>query len=156
MRFHSFLAALLVNAALSHNGDKQKWNCTTPTVEESEEVQTQIRRFQSKRNSGITCTQCITIETHFVVFQPDSSYVPTNINNVIYTVDEAKALEQFDVLVDRFKDTPFTFNLASVRIITNNQYYALFEGLDEQIGTQYRAAGGWDTLTCYFGAADQG
>merc|ERR1712137_229680 len=71
-----------------------------------------------------------------------------------YVVNEAKAREQFDVLVQRYAQTPFTFRLLGLQIIQNDDAYRSFNS-EDQIGRQYRQ-GGWDTLNCYFGAAGDG
>lgn len=146
--FQTIICLLLLYCLTS----EAKCRTKSPPQGELEAAQKRIRRFQAKRSSR-TCTQCITIETYFWVFQPTANF--NSQGDPIFTVDEAKAREQFDVLVERFRDTPFTFNLAGVQIITNNQYYQKFDGLEETIGGQYRR-GGWDTLNCYFGGANEG
>lgn len=144
---------LLIGRASCHGADYQR--CKTKVLDQAvvDEQNRMIKNRSQKRSAVRTCTQCITIQTYFHVFQPDATYIPGELP--IYSVDEAKAREQFDVMVDRYKDSPFTFNLVSVNIITNNQYYAAFDGLEETIGSTYRQ-GDYSTLNVYFGAAGQG
>ena len=68
-----------------------------------------------------------------------------------YIVDREIALDQFNVLVDRYSDTPFTFRLMGLEIIASNKFYRSLDD-DVALGNQYRK-GGWETLNCYFGAA---
>lgn len=149
------LTALLL---LMNPQSTQGHYCRTkaPSHEEAEAAQVEIKKFDRRRkaarSSSRLCTQCISIDTYFWVFQPDATLQD---EDVIYRVDRQIAQDQFDVLVDRYRDSPFTFNLLGIEIITNNQYYKQFDGIEEQIGAEYRR-GGWDTLNVYFGGAGEG
>ena len=139
--------------------DKSSGRCHTKSPSQEESLETEIAKHKKKRermtrSASRLCKQCITIDTYFVIFLPDDNFVPTDTQNR-YSVTEADADKQFEVLVNAYSDTPFTFNLKGVQFVTNNQYYMDFENTQEAIGKTYRQ-GGWDTLNCYFGAADKG
>jgi len=152
-----FSFTVLFNPIVAHyHAPGDRCHTQSPSTAESKAMQSNITLFQRSnslaRSGSRTCVQCITIDTYFWVFQPDNTF--NSEGETIYRVNDAKAREQFNVLVDRYRDTPFTFRLMGIQIITNNQYYASLDN-SNQIGQQYRQ-GGWDTLNCYFGAADDG
>lgn len=96
-----------------------------------------------KRNSYRWCKQCITIDTYMWVFQPNAAFVNPDEDRPIYRVDAAKVQEQFNVLVDGYKDSPFTFRLVDSQIVENNKFYSTFEDNAVEIGETFRK-GGYD------------
>lgn len=122
--------------------------------------------------SGSTqfCVECINIDTYFFIFQSERQFVTDPDNETpIFIINQAKAQEQFDLLVQGFRGSPFTFTLKEVKIIQNEKYYNLFSAEDDadtplvneavdwtdEIGEKYRV-GGWEVLNCYFGNTDNG
>mmetsp|Transcript_7457 Transcript_7457/g.12427 ORF Transcript_7457/g.12427 Transcript_7457/m.12427 type:complete len:293 (+) Transcript_7457:119-997(+) len=146
MNIASTILVAILGALLLVRVDSSAGGCThkhhhDPKLEDT------LRQASRKRNS-LSCKQCITIDTYFSTFH---GAVATAQNPT-----EEMMRQQFDVLVDRFSNTPFTFRLMGNQIIQNHTYYIEDLGNNrDQINLDYRV-GGRESLNVYFGGAGKG
>lgn len=134
------LGVILLAQANASPGCKHKHH-TDLKVEEA------LHKASLQRNN-VSCKQCITIDTYFWTFHG------TDADALNPTIEMMQ--EQFNVLVDKFSDTPFIFRLVSNQIIQNNKYHTEDLGDNsEQITLDFRG-GGNQALNAYFGGDGHG
>lgn len=144
------LASLLLVRADAY-GCTQKRHHHDPKVEE-------MILQESRRRNNLNCKQCIVINTYFWTFHGTVGLVEGDFDEVKADDNptEAMMIEQFDVLVDLFSNTPFTFRLMGNQIIQNHTYYVeAFDDNVDQVVLDYRV-GGHESLNVYFGGVNQG
>lgn len=120
--------------------------CSTEGPVDPEGFESMISVAKKKRQFRLPlCKQCVKIDTYFTVFQSTKAGT--------MKVDQSVIDNQINVLNDRFRDTPFVFDLLESQIIVNETYYNFMWDYSDDIGRVWRR-GGRETLNAYFGGVD--
>lgn len=115
-------------------------------LQELKTVQVQIEAAKKKQKSALThsltCRQCITILTHFTVYRCSDGSTSSVTRDTVN--------KQFNVLVDGFAQTTFTFQLASVEFIVND---VLCRNFTNAPLAAVNRKGGYNVLNIFLGGA---